>query len=120
MKTILWINHALIIFFAISSGLFKLLGGVPDLEIFAHLGMNAAMVAAFGAVQLAGGIGLIFARSKFPAAIVVTLCNALATVGLFAAGIQPFGVISILFIAMAALELKLGERGVLAVPELAS
>jgi hypothetical protein len=116
MKTLLWINHGLIVLFATSSGLFKLLGGVPDLEIFAHLGMTAPMVAAFGAVQLAGGLGLIFAKSKFPAAIVVTLCNTLATVGLFAAGIQPFGVISILFIVMAALELKLSKRGLIAVP----
>lgn len=116
MKTLLWINHGLIVLFAVSSGVFKLLGGVPDLEIFAHLGMNAPMVAAFGAVQAAGGLGLLFARTKLPAAIVVTLCNTLATVGLFAAGIQPFGVISILFIAMAALELKLTERGMFAIP----
>lgn len=116
MKTLLWINHVLIVLFAVSSGVFKLLGGVPDLEVFSHLGMSAAMVAVFGAVQASGGLALLFARTKVPGAVVVTLSNALATAGLIAAGVQPFGVISILFIAMAALELKLGERGILAVP----
>ena len=36
--------------------------------------------------------------------------------GLFAAGVQPFGAISIAFIAMAALELRLGGQGILAIP----
>ena len=119
MKTLLWINHVVIVLFAVSSGLFKLFGGAPDIEVFSHLGMSATLVAAFGGVQAAGGLGLVFARTRRPAAVVVTLSNALATAGLFAAGIQPFGVISIAFIAMAALELRLGERGALAIPRAA-
>ena len=114
--TLLWINHVCIVLFALSSGVFKLLGGKPDLEVFAHLGMGAAAVATFGAVQMLGGVGLLFARAARPAAAVVVACNALATAGLFAAGIQPFGVISIAFIAMAALELRLGRRGRFAAP----
>jgi hypothetical protein len=115
-NSLLWLNHVLITLFALSSGIFKLLGGKPDLEVFAHLGMGVAAVAAFGAVQALAGLGLVFARTARPAAAAVVACNALATAGLFAAGVQPFGVVSIAFIAMAALELKLGGQGALAIP----
>ena len=115
-NTLLWTNHVLVTLFAVSSGVFKVLGGKPDLEVFAQLGMNAGAVAAFGALQALGGIGLIFARTARAAAGIVVAANALATAGLFAAGVQPFGAISIAFIAMAALELRLGGSGVLAIP----
>lgn len=116
MTILLWVNHVLITLFALSSGVFKVLKGPPDLEVFAHLGMGPAAVQAFGALQVAGGLMLIFARTSKAGAVVVVLCNLLASVGLFAAGVQPFAVISLLFVAMAALELRLGARGSFAVP----
>jgi hypothetical protein len=111
MRIALWINHVLIVLFAVSSGIFKLAGGAPDIAVFSHLGMTPRMVAAFGAVQLAGGISLLFARTCRPGAALVAACSALATAGLFAAGVQPFGVISIVFVAMALLELRLDAAG---------
>jgi len=115
-RKLLWANHVLMVLFALNSGVFKVLKGPPDVEVFSHLGMSVVMVQLFGAIQALGGLGLVFARTSKPAAIAVVLCNALATVGLFAAGVQPFGAISILFIGMAALELRLVPRGALAVP----
>jgi hypothetical protein len=116
MKALLWLNHVLIILFAVSSGVFKVLGGQADIEVFSHLGMGATAVAVFGAVQAVGGVGLLFGASARPAAMGVMACNALATVGLFAAGVIPFGVVSVLFIAMAAVELRLSRAGLLARP----
>ena len=116
MRILLWLNHVLIVLFAISSGIFKVMKGPPDLEVFAHLGMGPGAVQLFGAVQALGGLGLVFARTSKPAAAVVVLCNLLATAGLFAAGVQPFGAISLLFVAMAALEWRLTARGAFAVP----
>jgi ABC-type uncharacterized transport system permease subunit len=112
-----WLNHVLIVLFAVSSGAFKAFGGKPDIEVFAHLGMSATTVSLFGLAQAVGGLGLVFAATVRAAALVVTMCNVLATAGLFAAGVQPFGWISILFVAMALWELRMaGHRGVLAAP----
>lgn len=115
-RKLLWTNHVLITLFAISSGIFKVLQGPPDIELFSHIGMTPLMVMAFGAMQAAGGVGLIFSKTCRPAAIVVALCNTLATAGTFVAGLIPFGVVSILFIVMALLELKLGRDAKLAKP----
>lgn len=104
MKRALYLSDVgLISLFAVASGVFKVVGGKPDLEVFAHLGMNAAAVAAFGAVQVIAGVLTAVPRTRRPGALALALCNALATAGLFAAGVQPFGAISTLFIAMAAL-----------------
>jgi hypothetical protein len=108
MKLALTINRYVIALFALSSGIFKLVGGRADVEVFSHLGMTATVVAAFGAVQALGGLALLFAKARRPGAVVVVLSNAVATIGLFAAHVIPFGVASILFIAMAALELRPG------------
>lgn len=62
-------------------------------------------------LDVTGGAGLLFGRSVGPAALVVAGCNAFASYGLFAAGVQPFGVISILFVVMALLELRLDRSG---------
>jgi hypothetical protein len=112
-----WLNHVLIVLFALASGLFKLVGGKADLEVFAHLGMNSTAVALFGLAQAAGGLGLVFATTTRGAAFVVAACNALATAGLFAAGVQPFGWISLVFIAMSLGELRMaGRAGIFVVP----
>lgn len=111
MRIASWINHVLIVLFALTSGLFKVAGGKADLEVFAHLGMNSTAVALFGLVQAAGGLGLVFGATTRAAAFVVAACNALATAGLFAAGVQRFGWISLVFIAMALAELRMA-RGV--------
>lgn len=106
MKWILRINHVLIVLFAVTSGIFKLVPGNKDLEVFAHLGLGAAAVGAFGVIQAVGGAGLLWRRTLQVGALVVAACNLFATAGLFAAGVQPFGIISLIFVGMALLELK--------------
>jgi hypothetical protein len=117
MTWVLRINHVLIVLFALQSGLFKVAGAITrrgdpgawweaDNHLFAHMGMSVWMVGVFGAIQASAGAGLLLRRTVMPAAMVVAACNALATVGLFVAGIQPFGMISILFVFMALAELK--------------
>lgn len=103
MKRALLVNHVLISAFGLMSGMYKTFGGEADLKVFAHLGMTPWMVAVFGVVQAAAGGLTWLPQARTPAAVVLALCNTLATVGLFAAGVVPFGVVSILFIAMAVL-----------------
>jgi hypothetical protein len=104
-RKLLLVNHVLIALFAISSGAVKLMPHNPDLAVFAKLGMGAMQVAIFGVLQALAGLALLPKASRSVAATVVVACNAFATVGLFIAGIQPFGVISIVFVLMAAIEL---------------
>jgi len=106
MKLALTINRYLIALFALSSGIFKLVGGRADIEVFSHLGMTATVVAVFGAVQALGGLALVLSKTRRLGAGVVVVCNTVATIGLFAAHVIPFGVFSIVFVAMAALELR--------------
>jgi hypothetical protein len=117
MNRALRVNHVLITFFALQSGLFKVLGGITntgdpaawwetDNHIFSHLGLTVPMVLVFGLIQASGGAGLLFRKTRRAAAVLVACCNLFATAGLFAAKIQPFGVVSLLFVAMALLELK--------------
>lgn len=106
MRVAQWINHVLMIVFGVSSGIFKLVGGEPDVKMYAALGFSALATAIVGAAQLAAGAALIPGRTRVPAAIALTVINALASVVLFVNGVQPFGVISILFVAMAAAETR--------------
>lgn len=98
----LLVVHVLITLFGVSSGVFKVVQGAPDLAVFAHLGMGPLAVSVFGAVQVAASVASWPAVSRRWGAGALAACNLLATAGLFAAGVQPFGVISLLFVAMAA------------------
>lgn len=114
MKWALLANRVLISLFALSSGLFKVAGAITrsgdpaawwetDNSVFAHLGMGPTGVGLFGIVQAVSGALLWRAKARRGAALALAACNLLATVGLFAAGVQPFGFISLVFVAMALL-----------------
>lgn len=106
MKAALLVNHVLIALFGVASGAFKVMGGQADLDVFAHLGMGRVAVAGFGVAQAAAALATVSTRSRKPGAWSLAACNALATAGLFAAGVQPFGVISVAFVVMALLVLR--------------
>ena len=102
MKRAWSVNRVLIIAFAVSSGLFKVGGGQADVELFGKLGMTVGMVTFFGVVQTVAGVLCVMERARSWAAVMLALCNAFASLALFVAGVQPFAVISLLFVAMAA------------------
>ena len=106
MKVLLLINHVIIALFGVASGVFKVVGGQADLDVFSHLGMGPVAVALFGGVQVLAAVATMPARSRKAGALLLAACNALATAGLFAAGVQPFGVISVAFMVMALLVLR--------------
>lgn len=106
MRIVQWINHVLMVLIGVSSGIFKLAGGEPDVKMYAALGFSAVATAAVGAAQLAAGACLVPKRTRVPAALALAGINALATAVLFVNGVQPFGAISMLFIAMALADAK--------------
>jgi hypothetical protein len=104
----LMVNRYLIALFAFASGAYKGTGGAADIALFARVGLSATAVAVFGAIQALAGAALL-TRARRPAAVVVAACNAFASYALFVGGVQPFGVISLVFVGMALLECRAGE-----------
>jgi len=64
------------------------------------------LIPIFGAIQAVAAVLTLPQRSRRVGVVGLTACNLFASAGLFVAGVQPFGVISLLFVAMAALVWK--------------
>ncbi len=103
MRRLLVVNRWAIALFGLSSGMFKLIGGAADVELFARVGLSPGAVAVFGAFQMAAAAAVMWRPGRRPGAVLLACCNAFATYGLFVAGVQPFGYISLAFVGMAAL-----------------
>lgn len=101
MRFVLVANHVLIALFGIASGAYKVFGGEADVRIFATLGMTPTVVALFGGLQALTALLTIPPASRRAGALALAACNALASLGLFVAGQYPFGVVSLLLVAMA-------------------
>ena len=111
MKKFLLVIHVLIVLFALQSGIYKVAFGQADVAVFAHLGMSALFTAVFGGIQALAGLATIPRATRRYAAIALAACNGLATIALFASGHGTFGVVSIVFVAMALLVVKRAPRG---------
>ena len=110
VRALQWVNHVLIVAFALSSGVFKLARGDADVKLYGAVGIGIAAMVAIGVAQALGGVALIFARTRTAGVVAVAAVNLLASGTLFANHVQPFGAISLLFVAMAALELAFRPR----------
>lgn len=103
MRNLLRIDRVLIGLFGLMSGAYKVGFGEADIVVYAALGFSPTATAGFGAVQLLFGLACFVERTRRIGAVGLVLCNTVATAALFAAGIQPFGWISWVFVGMAAL-----------------
>jgi hypothetical protein len=101
MKTALRINWMLTILLSISTGVFKLLQQEADIALFQVIGFNELMITALGFVQLVGGILLIPAKTRKWGAYVMIPTFIIASIAVFANSLMVFGMVSLLFIAMA-------------------
>ena len=110
MKTtriLLLINLGLIALFGIASGIYKMTGGEADVVLYGKAGIGLTAMRAIGLLQSLAGASLLSAKTRRLGAYTLAALNLLASGVLFIAGVQPFGVISLLFVAMALLTLKL-------------
>ena len=103
MKWLLWINRVLLTLLSISTGAVKLAQMDAEMVIFRNIGFPDVATILFGVVQLVGGLLLIPNKTTRLGAWVMLPTFAFATLVLFVNRMIPFGVSSILFIAMAAL-----------------
>lgn len=98
---LLRINLVLLTLLSLATGLFKVLRMPAEMELFAKAGFGEQGVTALGLLQIMGGLLLLFARFRRIGAIAMAATFALASAVVFIAGMIPFGIVSLLFIAMA-------------------
>lgn len=101
MRILLKINWILTILLSISSGVFKLLQQEADIELFKAIGFNEIMITILGLIQLIGGILLIPSKTRKLGAYIIIPTLIIASIAVFANNLVVFGIVSLLFIAMA-------------------
>lgn len=101
MKTFLKINLYLTALLSIATGIFKIMQQEADITLFEKIGFNATGTTLLGVVQLIGGVLLLISKTRLTGAIIMIITFTLASIAVFANGMLVFGVISLLFIAMA-------------------
>lgn len=110
MTAALWINRVLLTLLSLSTGAVKLARMEDEMRIFTEAGFSDPLIIAFGVVQLIGGAVLIPNKTSRLGAGIMLPTFVLATGVVFYNGMIPFGVGSLLFIAMAAIHLRWGGR----------
>lgn len=105
----LWINRVLLTLLSISTGAVKLARMEDEMRIFREAGFADGLILAFGALQLAGGVLLLPNRTSRIGAWIMLPTFVAASGVLFVNGMVPFGVVSLLFIAMAAVHGRFGQ-----------
>lgn len=101
MGIALKVNWILITLLSIATGAFKIAQQPEDIELFSAIGMNATATTLLGAVQLLGGILLLPNKTRHIGAWIMIPTYILASIAVFANQMIIFGMVSLLFIAMA-------------------
>lgn len=96
-----WVNRVLLTALSIMTGLVKLAQMEEEMALFRTIGFSDAATMAFGALQLVGGVLLLPPRTTRTGAWLMAPTFLFATGVLLANGMIPFGIVSVLFIAMA-------------------
>ena len=99
----LWINRILLTALSIMTGVVKLVKMDAEMEIFRNIGMSDGATIGFGVLQLLGGLLLIPPKTTRLGAWIMLPTFCFATYVVFANSMIPFGISSLLFIAMALL-----------------
>lgn len=103
MHKLLIINRILLILLGISTGAVKLAQLPDEVRIFTAAGFGTGLFMAFGGVQIVAALLVIPDGLQRIGGALLGVTFAVATGVLFVNGMVPFGVVSLLFIAMSAL-----------------
>lgn len=96
------INRGLLILLGVATGAVKLAQMPDEMRIFLAAGFGTTLILTFGVVQILGALLAIPNQTQRIGAGILAASFVIATGVLFANGMVPFGVFSLLFIAMAA------------------
>ena len=116
MKIVFTINWVLTTLLSIATGVFKLLQQEADIELFSAIGFTEIMTTILGAIQLIGGILLIPAKTRKLGAYIMIPTFIIASIAVFANHLIAFGIVSLLFIAMAYLVILMENKNSRKVP----
>ena len=103
MRILTLINRVLLTVLGVSTGAVKLAHMEQEMKIFQQAGFTDGLTVAFGVVQLVAALMLLSARTLRLGAAILAVSFVVATGVLFKNGMIPFGIFSLLFIAMAGL-----------------
>ena len=112
MKIFYKVNLVLIILLSIATGVFKLLQQEADIQLFQALGFNAVMTTILGAIQVLGGALMIFPKYRKLGALIMIPTFIIASLAVFLNQMWVFGIVSLLFIAMAYLVIKMQKSNI--------
>lgn len=94
-------NKILLTILGTSTGLVKIFGMEKELELFRNAGFNTTATIIFGILQVAATAMIWFPVTLKAGCGILAVTFLIATGVLFKNGMIPFGLVSILFIAMA-------------------
>ena len=95
MRIISTIILVILILLAVSSGITKVALMQQDVEFFGKYGFSNPLLIAYGLVQLAGGVAMIFKKTRFVGAAVVAITFLISLVLLVMEGNIPVSVVTI-------------------------
>lgn len=103
MKILSWIAFAGLVLLSLATGLTKLVQLPAEMELFRSAGFEDVWTVAFGCLQLAGGLLLIFPASRRTGALIMMATFAVASWVVWTSGMKGFFVVSLGFIMLATL-----------------
>ena len=83
-----------------AAGIPKILQMPQELEFLQFLGFSEIAVSILGLFQLAGGVLLLFRKTRLAGAILATTALLVSSIAIFSSGNIPFGMISLLPVAI--------------------
>ena len=103
-------RHYFLLFLAYALALLSFAAGIPkimqmpqELGFLAALGFSAIAVSVLGLVQVAGGVLLLMARTRFTGAVLAAFALLVSAVALFVGGNTKFAAVSLLPVLLALL-----------------
>ena len=87
---------AVVVVLSTGAGIAKVLKAPGEVAFLAGIGLGEPAIVAFGVLQIAGAVLLVFPKTRAIGAILTGLGFALSTVAIFLAGSMGFGFFSIL------------------------
>ena len=96
----------ILVFLAVSSGITKVLLMPQDVEFFGKYGFTTLLLVAFGAVQLVGGVMMIFFKTRLMGAAMVAVTFAISAVVIIMEGNAPFTIATLVALVLLVLTIK--------------
>ena len=95
----------------VAAGIPKIMQMPQELGFLSSIGLTAIGVSVLGVVQLAGGILLLWSRSRLAGALLAALALIVSSAAIFASGNSTFGLVSLLPLVVAIIVIYIELKG---------